>query len=68
GDSGLVQSMRRDGDRRIYNTLTYMLYLMNIANPAHSWKTRLLRLIDTHDIDVSDMGFPRNWRALPLWR
>lgn len=53
--------------RRIYNTLTLMLYLMNEINPHHRWRERLIQLIEQHGIGTSAMGFPDDWRARQLW-
>lgn len=44
--------------RRSYNTLTILLYLMDLISPSHHWRDMLLRLIDAHGIDSHIMGFP----------
>jgi abortive infection bacteriophage resistance protein len=53
--------------RKIYNTLTMTLYLMNVIAPNHHWKARLKDLITAHSIDTSKMGFPVDWETRPLW-
>lgn len=53
--------------RKIYNTLTITLYLMDKIAPGHHWKIRLKDLIQTHSIDTAKMGFPSNWLTRPLW-
>lgn len=53
--------------RKLYNTLTMTLYLMNVIAPGHQWKTRLKNLITTHAIDTAKMGFPPDWETRPLW-
>lgn len=55
-------------NRKIYNTLTLMLHLMNQISPGHHWKKRLLHLINHHKIDTSAMGFPSDWCDRPLWK
>ena len=53
--------------RKLYNTLTMTVHLMNVIAPGHHWKTRLKNLITTHAIDTSKMGFPPDWETRPLW-
>lgn len=53
--------------RKLYNTFTMTLYLMNVIAPGHRWKTRLKDLITTHAIDTTKMGFPTDWETRPLW-
>jgi len=53
--------------RKLYNTLTMTLYLMNVIAPGHQWKARLKALITTHAIDTSKMGFPVDWEVRLLW-
>jgi len=65
--SAVVRSLNRADDRRLFNTLTVLLYLMNRVSPGHRWRERLLELITVHRIDESRMGFPENWRRMPLW-
>jgi hypothetical protein len=31
------------------------------VNPKSSWISKLSNLVDEHEIDVSQMGFPVNW-------
>lgn len=68
GDQALLDSLRRDRDRRIYNTLTMIVFLMDRLSPGHHWRRRLLRLLDAHGVDEQAMGFPPDWSARPLWR
>ncbi|WP_201278515.1 Abi family protein [Teredinibacter purpureus] len=59
-----------DADRRLrklYNTFSMVLYLMNVIAPEHHWKVHLKDLIKKHDIDSSRMGFPVDWESRPLW-
>lgn len=64
----LVRSLRHDGDRRIYNPMTFMLYLLDKISPEHHWRERFDELLAMHHVDVSAMGFPPDWRKTPLWR
>jgi len=53
--------------KKLYNTLTIILYIMNIISPEHHWKSRIKDLIRTHAIDTTKMGFPLDWETRPLW-
>ena len=65
GADALLLTLRDDGNRYIYNTLVLMLYLMNLINPGHHWRARLVALMDNHD--ATAMGFPADWQDRPLW-
>jgi hypothetical protein len=72
GPEDLLQSFHRLPDanphlKKLYNTLTMTLYLMNVIAPGHNWKTRIKGLIETHSIDVRQMDFPADWESRPLW-
>jgi abortive infection bacteriophage resistance protein len=72
GSGDLLQSFHRlpEADphlKKLDNTLTMTLYLMNVIAPDHNWKTRIKGLIETHSIDVRQMGFPADWKSRPLW-
>jgi abortive infection bacteriophage resistance protein len=54
--------------RRSYNTLTLLLYLLDLISPGHHWRERLLRLIADHKVDLKLMDFPQDWAQLPLWQ
>lgn len=53
--------------RNIYNTLVMLMHFMEIISPGSQWADRVIQLIDKHRIDTLKMGFPENWRALPVW-
>lgn len=64
----LARTLNAEQPRRLYNTLSLLMYLMNLINPGHHWKERLTTLIARHTISPVDMGFPTDWEALPLWK
>jgi len=56
-------------ERRLYNTLATIGYLINIIAPGSDWRRKLITLItDTPLADTAAMGFPENWRQMPAWR
>lgn len=63
-----VASFNSTQNRKLYNTLVLLLHLLNAISPGHSWKNKLFGLINTHHIDVSQMGFPNNYKSLLIWQ
>jgi abortive infection bacteriophage resistance protein len=63
----VVRSVNRNAERKIYNTLVMLAYLLNIMSPAHHWKERFFSLVTKHNIDLRQMGFPVDYQDLPLW-
>jgi abortive infection bacteriophage resistance protein len=67
--AGLSAQFNPAQDRRLYNTLTMLAYLMSIISPASTWRQRLKTLIHTtQQIDVKDMGFPVDWEKMEIWK
>mgnify|MGYP003110063927 CR=1 FL=1 len=64
----LASSVNRRADRRIYNTLATLVFLLDRISPGHEWKERLLELLERHDVEVEKMGFPAGFERLPIWR
>jgi hypothetical protein len=57
-----------EAERRIYNTLAMLGYLMRLISPGTSWPGRVRQLIEECvDVDTNAMGFPANWRDFSLW-
>jgi len=65
----LASSLNNDsrGERRLYNTLVMLAYLMDIVSPDHHWKRRLQDLISEHGIDTGQMGFPADFIKRSIW-
>jgi hypothetical protein len=68
--SPMINSFNKDTfqSRKIYNTLTMLIHLLNIACPEHHFKLHLLKLIDEHSINIRAMGFPDRWEDKYLWK
>jgi abortive infection bacteriophage resistance protein len=64
----VVKSLNYAKERKLYNTLVILVYLLDIISPEHRWKNKLFDLIEQHKIDVSQMGFPSQFNNLPVWR
>ncbi len=63
----LLENFHNHGERRIYNTLVMLAYLMDQTSPKHHFKTRLHELLKKHSVDDTAMGFPDNWWELEFW-
>jgi abortive infection bacteriophage resistance protein len=55
-------------EHKIYNTLVVIQHLMTVISPDSSWANQLDALINKYAIDVKRMGFPEEWKTLPLWQ
>jgi len=68
GNRDLLNSLNKNAEKQLYNTLVMTEYLVDRLSPHHHWQERLKALIEKHDsIDLSAMGFPENWLSLPIW-
>jgi abortive infection bacteriophage resistance protein len=54
--------------KKIYNPLVMLAYLMDKICPDHHFKSKLQNLLTQYVIDESAMGFPGQWRTLPVWQ
>ena len=64
----LQQNFNWADNRRIYNTLVMLAYLMDSMGP-NSWKQRLYDLFNKHpNVRNSAMGFPPDWTDMPIWQ
>lgn len=64
----IASAFNRDEDRKIYNTLVMLGYLLKLMSPGTTWIERVKHLIDENpSADSSMMGFPKKWRKLPTW-
>ncbi len=54
---------------RIFFTLCIIKYLLNDIVPNNDLTNKLEKLFQSYpDIDISAMGFPKDWQAEPLWQ
>ena len=70
--SGLSENIYIDEnnktEHKLYNTTVLLQHLIQIISPNSDWAKRLEALINKHAIDIKRMGFPINWKTLPLWK
>lgn len=67
GEQNLLSSFNKENTKKLYNTLVMCAYFLDTICPDHHWKDKLKILIDTHKIDVTDMGFPTDWLKRSVW-
>ena len=60
-------TMNTESQRKIYNTLVMIIYLLGIISPDNHFKERMISLLNVHAIDSTLMGFPENWRNQDIW-
>lgn len=66
--AALSPQLNKGADRFLYNTLALLAWCLNQIEPENTWASRLSDLILTAPLDAPPhMGFPTNWRSLPLW-
>lgn len=54
---------------KLYAQLCCIAYLLNTIYPSNSFAQELCSLINAHqNVDVSSMGFPKDWENEPLWK
>ncbi len=61
--------MGQHEQRKIYNTLVMMAWMLNIIQPDHDWTHRLKTLITQYpEINTQYMGFPSDWESYDIWK
>ena len=55
---------------KIYNALVMMAYLLDSITPNGDWADRLISLVlwPKKHVPEGDMGFPKGWEGLEIWR
>ena len=66
--AGIISSLHPPEDRRIYNSLVLLGYMLSVVEPASDWKKRLRAHLETlHGPSHTEMGFPADWRERDFW-
>lgn len=56
-------------DRKLYNTLVMLGYLLSVISPDSKWVTHVKQLMAAHlQARPEEMGFPENWESLDIWK
>jgi abortive infection bacteriophage resistance protein len=67
GEEKLLTSFNPIANKQLYNTLVMCAYFMDTISLNHHWKKKIEILIADHNIDVSEMGFPVDWKKRAIW-
>lgn len=54
--------------RKLYNTITSIIFTLSVIAPNNHWRNRFLNLVTQHKIDLSQMGFPSDWADRAIWQ
>lgn len=53
----------------IYHTMSCMIFVLNKIDPTHDVKDKIKLLLSScPKINITEMGFPENWKEQPLWK
>jgi abortive infection bacteriophage resistance protein len=67
--AALRLAMSDKGDRKLYNAIAMIGYMMRVIAPASDWRKQIVALLNEHrDVDLAQMGFPADWRDRPAWK
>lgn len=56
------------GSRRLYNAISLVAYMQQVARPGSDWTARIVQCLTQHDVTPADLGFPAGWQSFELWR
>ncbi|MFD7012409.1 Abi family protein [Rhodococcus jostii] len=61
-----------DQTERVYGTICIIAFLLRSTSPGNTWTSKIESLVEGtfsgfNHRSVAEMGFPSNWKALPLW-
>lgn len=65
--SGLKAQFHQNS-RHLYNSLVIILHFMDVIEPKHLWRGRLLSLLHQYSIPLSHMDFPLDWQKFDIWQ
>lgn len=55
---------------KLFATLSCVAYILDIISPGSDFRRNVKELLksDCRLLDLKDMGFPKYWQSLPVWR
>ena len=58
-----------ENENSMYHCLSCILFILNKVSEGHSLKEKIINLLKENDfINISEMGFPENWREQEIWK
>jgi abortive infection bacteriophage resistance protein len=61
--NSLAQRLNQNEERRLYNTLVILGYLLDLVSPNNSWRKQLRELLEEHSINLTLMGFANKYNS-----
>jgi hypothetical protein len=53
----------------MYLSLSCVLFVLNKVSRGNSLKEKIINILnDNHFINITEMGFPKNWRQQDIWK
>lgn len=66
--AALSLAINKHADRKLYNTLATLNYLMGIVAPGSQWRKSFIELLESCALaDTKSIGFPDGWKTKPAW-
>ncbi len=64
------RQIREIHSNKLFAVLSCIVFILDIISPGSDFKKNIKELLKSECalLDPKDMGFPVNWRELPLWR
>ena len=64
------EEMKRLHSNKVFTVLCCIKYFSNIISPGSSLKQNILSIVGDggHLLDLKEMGFPRDWKHLDVWK
>lgn len=63
----MITNFKAGQKKGIYNTLVILAFCLRKIQYPGNFPKELMSLIDKYHIEADKMGFPDNWKQLPLW-
>lgn len=63
-------TIREIRTNKLFAVLSCIAYILDIIGPGSDFKSHIKELLksDCRLLDLKDMGFPKYWQTLPIWR
>ena len=56
-------------NKKVFPILSILKYSLDITAPNSNWAKRFFNLVDKYkELDLSSIGFPKNWKMNPIWK
>lgn len=66
-NKNMILTFKIGQKKGIYNTIVILAYCLSKIGYSKDFAKELLEIILKYRIDPLNMGFPKNWKQLPLW-